>query len=61
MTRMKNLIIEKLNTQHEKNIFDCGEQSLNIFLRLYAFQQQKKGLGNTYVCINGTILSRSIF
>lgn len=50
---MNNLIFEKLDPQkHERINFDCGEESLNIFLKIYASQQQKQGFCTTYVCVN---------
>ena len=48
---MNNLRFEKLDPQkHDRNNFDCGEQNLNIFLKVYASQQQKQGFCTTYVC-----------
>lgn len=44
-------IIEPLNTRHDRAEFDCGEPSLNEFLKLYARQNDSKGLGKTYVAV----------
>lgn len=40
-----------LNTQHDRESFDCGESSLNEFLKRYARQNDEKGLGRTYVAV----------
>jgi hypothetical protein len=50
---VNKFLFEKLDPQtHDRNNFDCAEQSLNIFLKLYASQQQKQGFCSTYVCIS---------
>lgn len=50
---MNNFVFEKLDPQkHNRFSFDCGEESLNIFFKLYASQQQKQGFCTTYVCVN---------
>lgn len=50
---MTKFLFEKLDSQkHDRNNFDCGEQTLSIFLKLYASQQQKQGFCTTYVCID---------
>ena len=43
--------IEPLSSQHDRNSFDCGEPSLNTYLRQYARQNDEKGLGRTYVAV----------
>lgn len=43
--------IERLASHHERTGFDCGEPALNQFLRQQAGQQQRKGLGQTYVAL----------
>jgi hypothetical protein len=49
---VNNWRFEKLNPKkHDRADFDCGEESLNLFLKLYAAQQQKRGFCTTYVCI----------
>lgn len=45
-------IIEPLNASHNKESFDCGEPSLNDFLRRFARQNSEKGLGRTYVAVS---------
>ena len=42
------MIIEPLSSTHDRSSFDCGEQSLNTYLRQYARQNDEKGLGRTY-------------
>lgn len=50
---MTKFLFEKLDSQkHDRNNFDCGDQTLNIFLKLYASQQQKQGFCTTYVCVD---------
>lgn len=43
--------IESLKKAHDRESFDCGEESLNIFLNQYARQNDKKGLGRTFVAV----------
>lgn len=43
--------IELLAAHHDRESFDCGEPSLNQFLKQYAGQQQRKNLGKTYVAV----------
>lgn len=45
------MIIETLSSTHDRNAFDCGESSLNTYLRQYARQNDEKGLGRTYVAV----------
>ncbi|MBA3632466.1 MAG: GNAT family N-acetyltransferase [Acidobacteria bacterium] len=44
-------IIEPLSTQHNREDFDSEEPSLNEFLKLYARQNDSKGLGKTFVAV----------
>lgn len=46
-----NLIIEPLHKSHKRDEFDCGESSLNEFLKNYARQNDSKGLGKTFVAV----------
>jgi len=48
----KPIIIEPLNATHNRESFDCGVESLNDFLKRFAKQNDKKGLGRTYVAVN---------
>ncbi len=43
--------IEQLDKSHDRQAFDCGEESLNIFLKRFARQNAKKGLGRTFVLV----------
>ena len=43
--------IEPLSKKHLRENFDCGEESLNRFLRLYARQNIISGLGKTFVAL----------
>ncbi len=47
----QDLIIEPLSSKHDRSSFDCGESSLNIYLKQYARQNDEKGLGRTYVAV----------
>jgi len=50
---VSNLVFEKLDAKkHDRESFDCGEESLNFFLKKYASQHQKKGFCITYVCFD---------
>ncbi len=42
-------VIELLSKQHKRDKFDCGEQSLNEFLKKYARQNNEIGFGRTFV------------
>lgn len=44
-------IVEQLGTQHDRDAFDCEENSLNEFLKKYARQNDEKGLGRTFVAV----------
>lgn len=43
--------IELLAKNHRRENFDCGEESLNLFLKKYARQNQEKGFGRTFVAV----------
>ncbi len=47
----QNLVIEPLTAIHNREAFDCGEESLNIFLKRFARQNIEKGLGRTFVAV----------
>lgn len=44
-------IIVPLDKSHDRESFDCGEESLNVFLKRYARQNDEKGLGRTYLAV----------
>lgn len=44
--------IETLTAGHARAAFDCGEDSLNLYLQRYARQNAALGLGTTYVAID---------
>lgn len=44
-----DFVIEALGKRHKRENFDCGEESLNEFLKKYARQNSKKGFGRTFV------------
>lgn len=43
--------IVPLERSHQRGDFDCGEPSLNDFLRRYARQNDAKGISRTYVML----------
>jgi ribosomal protein S18 acetylase RimI-like enzyme len=43
--------IELLGNQHQRDIFDCGEESLNTFLRDHAGQNARRDISRTYVAL----------
>jgi predicted GNAT family N-acyltransferase len=46
---MPSFSIEPLSSAHKRDDFDCGVEDLNIFLKQYASQNQKKHFVRTYV------------
>lgn len=46
-----DFVIEPLGRNHIRDEFDCGEASLNEFLRKYARQNSERGLGRTFVAV----------
>lgn len=49
MNEPRHFSIEPLLKEHNREEFDCGVDALNLFLRRYAFQNQKKHFVRTYV------------
>ena len=43
--------IEPLDKRHDREAFDCEEDSLNEFLKKFARQNDEKGLGRTFVAV----------
>src|SRR5205807_5246280 len=43
--------IEPLDKRHRRDDFDCGEESLNQFLKLYARQNARSDLSKTFVAV----------
>lgn len=43
--------IERITRAHDREDFDCGEQSLNEYLAAYARQNTQKGVSTTYVAV----------
>ena len=44
-------LIELLDKNHKREDFDCGEESLNVFLKQFARQNSAKGFGRTFVAV----------
>ena len=45
----REFVIELLDKNHKREDFDCGEESLNVFLKRFARQNSEKGFGRTFV------------
>ncbi len=43
--------VEPLSKRHDRQSFDCGEESLNVFLQRFARQNAEKGMGRTFVAV----------
>jgi GNAT superfamily N-acetyltransferase len=43
--------VELLEKRHNRNDFNCGEESLNHFIKQFARQNNDKGLGRTFVAV----------
>lgn len=43
--------IEELSSEHDRAAFSCGHESLDIFLKQYAGQNQKTGVSRTFVAM----------
>src|SRR5215472_5105475 len=43
-----------LESSHDRSLFDCGTLPLNVYLKQYAWQNQKKGMVRNYVTCRGT-------
>ena len=48
---MRPISIEPLDARHQREGFDCGEETLNRYLQQYASQHQKKNIGRIYVAV----------
>lgn len=44
-------LVEPLRKEHQRFEFDCGIESLNLFLKNYARQNDEKGLSRTFVAV----------
>jgi len=45
------MVIERLTARHARDEFDCGEESLNRFLSMFARQKAARDLGTTFVAV----------
>jgi predicted GNAT family N-acyltransferase len=45
-------VVEKLGSQHDRELFDCGKETLNNFIKKLATQYRKKNLGQTFVAVS---------
>ena len=43
--------IEPLTREHDFSHFDCGDPSLNTYLKSFALQARSRGLGRTFVAV----------
>lgn len=44
-------LVEPLRKEHQRFEFDCGIESLNMFLKNFARQNDEKGLSRTFVAV----------
>ncbi len=51
MIRVPNWFEESISPHHDKKSFDCGDKSVNDFLRRYALQNHKKGSAKTFLAV----------
>ena len=49
MTESEFTAVAPLDGGHDRTPFDCGAPALNLYLRNYALQNQKKGMVRNYV------------
>ena len=42
-----------LSSSHDRSQFDCGIAPLNVYLKQYALQNQRKGIVRNYVTCSG--------
>lgn len=52
--------IETLNDHHNRDAFDCGEESLNRYLKQQASQDAKRQLGITHIAVSTHDSSRIV-
>jgi GNAT superfamily N-acetyltransferase len=45
-----------LESSHDRRQFDCGVEPLNVYLKQYALQHQKKGIVRNYVTCRGALV-----
>jgi GNAT superfamily N-acetyltransferase len=49
MTESQFTALGPLDGGHDRTVFDCGVPALNLYLRNYALQNQKRGIVRNYV------------
>lgn len=47
------MLIQPLNTHHDRKGFDCGNQTLNEWFAKIAAQHKEKGVSSTFVAVEG--------
>ena len=50
----EKLAITKLALTHDPSSFDCGNEALNRFIKLFALAGQRAGISQTYVATSGS-------
>ena len=43
--------VERLDSSHQREAFDCGQESLNHFLQRFVGQYERRNLGRSYVVV----------
>lgn len=53
MTELAKIIIELFSsTQHQVDHFACGQESLDLYIKAYAEDNARRGLGRTFVALS---------
>ena|SRR5205809_961580 len=47
----RRFVIEKLSHRHDRSAFDCGIEELNVYLKKYSGQHERRGVSRTYVAV----------
>lgn len=54
---ISRIVVTGLAPEHNRDVFDCGEPVLNDYLRRFAMQNARQGLGRTWVVVEPQTLS----
>src|SRR5690348_10793501 len=57
MNRQAEFVIDRLSREHNLNDFDCGDTSLNEWLKKFAWTNQQSDSAKTYVAVDGSRVS----
>lgn len=51
MDRITSWVVHPISEQHDRGQFDCGEPTLDQYLKQYARQNEEKGVSRTFVLV----------